>query len=124
MSKLLKSFVGNDISKTRFDFTIIKSDHPSESMHNQFSQCPGGFKKMIIWLKQQSVLLNFETLVCLEYTGIYNTGLVNFLIEQKAQVWVEMPLRIKRSGGFERGSDDKICAIKIASYAFRYQDKM
>ena len=98
MSKLLKNFVGIDISKTWFDVAIIKADHPSESMHNQFSQCPGGFKKMIIWLKQQRVLLNFETLVCLEYTGIYNTGLVNFLIEEKAQVWVEMPLRIKRSG--------------------------
>ena len=35
-----------------------------------------------------------------------------------------MPLRIKRSTGFERGSDDKTCAIKIAGYAFRYQDKM
>ena len=39
-------------------------------------------------------------------------------------LWVEMPLRIKKSSGFERGSDDKTAAIKIAGYAFRYQDKM
>jgi transposase len=124
MSKLLKKFVGIDISKTYFDAAIIKADHPSGSMHNQFSQCPDGFKKMVTWLQQQNVLLNTETLFCMEYTGIYNTGLVNFLIEQKAQLWVEMPLRIKKSAGFERGSDDKISAIKIAGYAFRYQDKM
>jgi transposase len=124
MSKLLKKFVGIDISKTYFDAAIIKADHPSGSMHNQFSQCADGFKKMVTWLQQQNVLLNTETLFCMEYTGIYNTGLVNFLIEQKAQLWVEMPLRIKKSAGFERGSDDKISAIKIAGYAFRYQDKM
>ena len=123
MSKL-KFFVGIDISRTWFDVAVITTDHPSESMHNQFSQCPDGFKKMITWLRQQDVLLNTETLFCMEYTGIYNVGLVNFLVEQKAQLWVEMPLRIKKSSGFERGSDDKTSAVKIAGYAFRYQDKM
>ena len=124
MSKLLKNFVGIDISKTWFDAAIVKADHPSESMHNQFLQCPDGFKKMVTWLQQQNVSLNAETLFCMEYTGIYNSGLVTFLVEQKAQLWVEMPLRIKKSAGFERGSDDKTSAIKIAGYAFRYQDKM
>ena len=124
MSKLLKNFVGIDISKTWFDAAVIKVDHPSQSMHNQFSQTPDGFKKMVTWLHQQNISLNIETLFCMEYTGIYNAGLVNFLVEQKAQVWIEMPLRIKRSTGFERGSDDRTCAIKIAGYAFRYQDKM
>lgn len=124
MSKLLKNFVGIDISKTWFDAAVIKVDHPSQSMHNQFSQTPDGFKKMVTWLHQQNISLNIETLFCMEYTGIYNAGLANFLVEQKAQVWIEMPLRIKRSTGFERGSDDRTCAIKIAGYAFRYQDKM
>jgi len=124
MSKLLKNFVGIDISKTWFDIALIEADHPGESIHHQFSQSADGFKKMLTWLQQQDVLLDNGTLFCMEYTGIYNTGLVSFLVEQKAQLWVEMPLRIKRSTGFERGSDDKTCAIKIAGYAFRYQDKM
>jgi transposase len=124
MSKLLKNFIGIDISKTWFDVALIKADHLSESMHHQFSQSSDGFKKMVTWLQQQDVVSNSETLFCMEYTGIYNVGLVNFLAKQKAQLWVEMPLRIKRSTGFERGSDDKTCAIKIAGYAFRYQDKM
>jgi transposase len=124
MSNVLKNFVGIDISKTYFDAAVIKANHPSESMHGQFSQCPKGLKQMIAWLQQQDVLLNGETLFCMEYTGIYNTGLVNFLVEKKAQLWVEMPLRIKKSAGLQRVSDDKISAIKIASYAFRYQDTM
>lgn len=34
-----------------------------------------------------------------------------------------MPLRIKKAGGFERGSDDKTAAVKIALYALRHQDE-
>jgi transposase len=124
MSKLLKNFVGIDISKTWFDAAVVKADHPGESTHNQFTQTPDGFKEMAAWLHKQGVALNDETLFCMEYTGIYNTGLVNYLVEQKAMLWVEMPLRIKKSSGFERGSDDKAAAIKIAGYAFRYQDRM
>ena len=33
-------------------------------------------------------------------------------------------LTIKKSSGFERGSDDKTSALKIAGYALRYQDRM
>ena len=124
MSKVLKNFIGIDISKPYYDAALIKADNPGQSICNRFSQRPEGFKKMIEWLEHQEVFLNAETLFCMEYTGIYNTGLVNFLVDQQAQLWVEMPLRIKRSAGFERGSDDRTSAIKIAGYAFRYQDKM
>ena len=124
MSKLLKNFIGIDISKTWFDVAVIKANQSIENVHNQFSQTPDGFKKMVTWLHKQDILLNDETLFCMEYTGIYNTWLVNFLMEQRAHLWVEMPLRIKKSAGLQRGSDDKISALKIASYAFRYQDKM
>ena len=123
MSKLLKNFIGIDISKSYFDAALIKADNPGGSQHQQFIQSESGFKKMIQWLTQHDVLVNSETLFCMEYTGLYNSGLVSFLTGQKAQVWVEMPLRIKKSTGFERGSNDKTSAVKIAGYAFRYQDK-
>ena len=124
MSKVLKNFVGIDISKSYFDAAVIKAENPSQTIHYQFRQRTDGFTKMIKWLHQHDVLLNEETLFCMEYTGLYNGGLVNFLVEHRAQLWVEMPLRIKRSAGFERGSDDKTSAVKIAGYCFRYQDKM
>jgi transposase len=123
MSKLLKNFIGIDISKLYFDVALLKGDAPGNNMHQQFTQSQSGYKKMIQWLKQQDVLVNSETLFCMEYTGLYNSGLVSFLTSQQAQLWVEMPLRIKKSTGFERGSNDKTSAVKIAAYAFRYQDK-
>lgn len=123
MSKLFKNFVGVDISKTWFDAALITVADPAKIIHQQFSQTPDGYKKMQQWLQQYDVSLNEDTLFCMEYTGIYNTGLVNYLVEQYAHLWVEMPLRIKRAGGLERGSDDKSAAFKIAWYALRYHDQ-
>ena len=123
MSKL-KNFVGIDISKLWFDAALIKSDNPSQITHQQFTQKPEGFRKMKEWLLKLDVRTDDETLFCMENTGVYNTGLVNYLVKSKAQIWVEMPLKIKKAGGFERGSDDKTASIKIAWYAMRYQDSV
>lgn len=124
MSKLLKNFVGIDISKTYFDAAIVKGEGHSTIIHQQFSQTREGFLKMSRWLYENDVAVTAETLFCMEYTGLYNSGLVNYLIGCNAQLWVEMPLRIKKAAGFERGSDDKSAAIKIAWYALRYNDQM
>jgi transposase len=78
---------------------------------------------MVEWLDKHGVLLDEQTLFCMEYTGLYNTGLVEFLSSKGAQVWVEMALRIKKAGGFERGTDDKLAAVKIAYYALRHQEQ-
>ena len=123
MSKL-KNFVGIDISKLWFDAALIKADNPSQIIHQQFAQKTEGFKKMQEWLLMHEVKPDAETLFCMENTGLYSTGLINFLVKNKAQLWVEMPLRIKKAGGFERGSDDKTASIKIAGYAMRYQDNV
>lgn len=124
MDRLFKNFVGIDISKTWFDAALIKAENPSIVTHGQFSQKPEGFKKMQAWLQNQNVLLDGQTLFCMEYTGIYNTGLVNYLVKAEAALWVEMPLRIKKAGGFERGTDDRAAALKIAWYALRYVDQV
>jgi transposase len=121
MSKL-KNFVGIDISKLWFDAALIKAGNPSQIIHLRFAQKAEGFKKMQQWLMKYELKVDDETLFCMENTGLYNTGLVNYLIRNKAQLWVEMPLKIKKAGGFERGSDDKTAAVKIAWYAMRYQD--
>ena len=86
MSKLLKNFIGIDISKSYFDVALIVLMHPGQHIHHQFSQCKNGFKEMLQWLAKQGVIINEETIFCMEYTGIYNTGLVNFLVGQKALV--------------------------------------
>ena len=123
MSKLFKNFVGIDISKSWFDITLITIESAAKTLHQQFAQTAAGYKALLDWLQLHQADINNETLFCLEYTGIYNTGLVNFLVHHSAAIWVEMPLRIKKAGGLERGSDDRSASCKIAWYALRYHDQ-
>jgi len=123
MSKELKNFVGMDISKSWFDAAVVFSENPDQVVHQQFAQNAEGFGKFLEWLSERKVSLDESTLFCMENTGIYSKSLVDFLTGKNLLVWVEMPLRIKKAGGFERGTDDKLAAIKIAYYALRQQDK-
>lgn len=123
MSKELKNFIGMDISKSWFDAAFVFSENTDQVVHQQFTQNAEGFGKFIEWLSEQKVPLDGSTLFCMENTGIYSKSLVEFLTGKNLLVWVEMPLRIKKAGGFERSTDDKLAAIKIAYYALRHQDK-
>ena len=123
MSKLFKIFVGIDISKSWFDATLITKDVSVKAVHYQFAQSATGYAQLVEWMQLHDAAINDQTLFCLEYTGIYNTGLVNFLGQHSAAIWVEMPLRIKKAGGLERGSDDRSASCKIAWYALRYHDQ-
>jgi len=123
MGKSVENFVGVDISKLTFDVALLQVNKPDNITHRQFQQTVKGFTEMKEWLQDQGVLLNEDTLFCMEYTGIYNNRLVDFLSNEKVQLWVEMAIRIKKSAGFERGGNDKTDAMKIVQYAFRYQDR-
>lgn len=121
--KKFATFVGIDISKKTFDAAIYSDGKSSLYAHQAFEQNEVGYASFLTWLQEQDVLLS-DTLFCLEHTGIYINGLVNFLHTADCAVWVEMPLRIKKSMGLQRGGDDKVAAIGIAQYAFRYQDAL
>lgn len=55
-----------------------------------------------------------STVVCFEYKKNPNKigVLYHYLVNSNAALWVEMPLRIKKAGGFEIGTDDKAAAVK------------
>lgn len=60
----------------------------------------------------------------MEHTGVYINWLLIALSDFNCSVWVENPLQIKRSGGSNRGKNDKVDSKRIATYAFRFQDKV
>lgn len=118
------NFIGIDVSKKTFDAAIIKSSHPTTTIHQCFEQSADGYNDFINWLDEHQIAAGDATLFCLEHTGIYITGLVDFLVNAKANIWVEMALRIKRTLGLQRGTNDKAAAINIAQYAYRYQEQV
>jgi transposase len=116
-----KTFIGIDVSKKTFDAAVLQNTDPHQIHHHSFAQSAKGYASFYQWLQEQGD--TSQMLVCLEHTGIYINGLVEFLIQQELAVWVEMPLRIKKCMGLQRGGNDKLAAIHIAKYAWRYRDE-
>lgn len=113
-------FVGIDISKEYFDATIFISAKILE--HNQFNNTVQGVMEFIEWITSFTAISR-DTLICMEHTGIYKNVLVDVLYMNKYKLWIEMPLRILKSSGVQKGKNDKIDSQRIALYAHRFQDK-
>ncbi len=94
-----KAFTGIDISKKSFDAALLFSE-TGVLHHHCFSQTREGFKSFEQWLKSHEVTLS-ETLICMEHTGLYTNGIIDFLVDRKANLWVEMAIKIKRSMAFK-----------------------
>jgi transposase len=116
-----KSFIGIDVSKHTFDATKIVTSDASLAQHKEFKQTPKGIEAFLFWAMQGSSVES-DILICLEHTGLYIHGLMDQLSATQFGVWVEMPLRIKRCIGLQRGGNDKLSSLLIAQYALRYQD--
>jgi transposase len=119
--KKFSTVVGIDISKKTFDAAIYSGGKATAILHQAFDQNATGYASFLTWLQEENVLLS-DALFCMEHTGLYITNLVHFLNESGLSIWIEMPLRIKKSMGLQRGGNDKVAAIGIAQYAYRYQD--
>jgi len=117
-----KNFIGIDISKGTFDLALIKDNNLLVVASDDFPNSSSGIVQLEAFLKNQGLNME-ETLFCMEHTGIYCRLLSHYLTECKYYVWLEMPVKIIRSLGLQRGKNDKIDAKRIAEYACRKKDK-
>ena len=118
----IKHYVGVDVSKNTLDFALI---HEGIVM-DQF-QCENNKKSISQLIKQLRRVAGFSmttTLFCMEYTGVYNNVLLDYLLACKSPIWLESALQIKQSQGLTRGKSDEIDAVRIAQYAFLFRSKM
>lgn len=116
-----KYFIGIDVSKLTMDVCIVNQQGLCE--YQQFANNPTGFKKMHTWLLQTKWFSYKNSLFCMEHTGIYTRQLVQFLMLQMANVWMESALHLKRSMGMTRGKNDKVDSFRIARYAMTNADR-
>lgn len=117
MSKF-KHFLGIDVSKEYFDAVLILDGNKENTIHNQFMNDSKGIKSLYQWLKKQGATAQ-NTLICLEYTGMYGKLIIRHLLSFNFSIWVEMSLKIIRSMGLQRGKNDMIDAQRIAFYAMK-----
>lgn len=113
-------FIGIDVSKKTLDFNL--SHHSNSLLHLQVDNSKKGINAFLAACKKQKVLLE-KTLFCMEFTGIYNDILIKVLSGKGVNIWVEQGLQIKKSLGMTRGKSDKVDALRISEYAYRFQDK-
>ena len=124
-----KIIIGIDFSKETFDATLLDcrnselSEAVQSAVHEKFTNKKEGFKAFVTWIKSSVKKINAdELLLCGEKTGKYSLPLSNFLYAKGYSIWIDSGLRIKRSLGISRGKSDKADSLKIALYAYRYQD--
>ena len=113
-------YIGIDVSKQTLDIAINRQNE--QQHHLQVSNDLKGLKTFEKKAKEWKIDLK-KALFCMEYTGIYNYTVVDFLSKKHYALWVEHALAIKKSSGFQRGKSDRLDAKRIAQYAYRFQDK-
>jgi transposase len=118
----LKHYVGIDVSKATLDFAVCTEGEIILQL-----QCENNKKGIVKAIKKLRQLPDFAmttSVFCMEYTGIYNNHLLDYLLSSKSLVWLETALQIKKSQGMKRGKTDAIDAVRIAEYAFVHKHKM
>ena len=114
--------LGVDVSKNKLDLCLLTngSTKPIE---------------MKVIVNQKEKILNYligldknygktRILVCLEHTGVYGLALCMTLQEYEFDYAMVPALEIKNSIGIIRGKTDQIDALRIATYAWRFIDKL
>lgn len=113
-------FIGLDVSKNTLDFAV--RDQQNLLFHIQTSNDQKGINSFFRRCKNENISLK-QSLLCLEYTGIYNNIILQLCHQKKINTWLEHGRQIKQSMGMVRGKSDPIDARRISEYAFRFQDK-
>ena len=113
--------IGIDVSKEKLDFCLQKGEKVEQEyeLANTIQSIKSSLK---IVLKEQKCNVS-DILLCAEYTGQYTYPLCCVCEELGMNLWLENPAQIKHSSGVQRGKNDRLDARKIATYAFRFQDK-
>lgn len=115
-------FTGIDVSKQWLDIAVFK---PIDGIVQQ-TRINNNVKDIRFFLKGLKKQLKVEItehLFCMEHTGKYGHAFLSASALEKAKVWVELPIQIKRSQGLVRGKTDQWDAARIAQYAYRFADK-
>lgn len=120
----VKHFVGIDVSKHCFDAAIVINLSQKQFTHQRFACTPEGFKDFHTFLKVHCGNKQQETLICMEYTGIYNWPITESLNDTSYILCLEMAMQIKYSLGVQRGKNDELDAKRIAEYAYVQREKL
>lgn len=115
-------YIGIDVSKLWLDIAVLDPNRGiihQVRIDNEVSSIRAFLKS----IRKDFAIQTCSTLFCMENTGKYGHTFLKASLLEKAMVWVELPLQIKKSQGLVRGKSDRWDAVRIAEYAYRFSDK-
>ena len=123
---ILKFFIGIDVSKPYFDVSllVVKNYQKQGLETSRFENTSEGIKSFERWLKSYGVLMNEQSIVVIENTGIYHRLIWSFCSKKKLPIHIGNAAHIKWSFGIARGKNDKIDSIRLCNYAFKEADTL
>ncbi len=101
-----QTIVGIDVSAATLDICVIGKEQKSVVVKNDVT----AIRRFFMAYKNEDLFIGMEN------TGRYNWALYEVLKDMHHQVYVVSPLHLKKSMGLVRGKNDKIDAIRIASF--------
>lgn len=116
----IKNIYGIDVSKEHLDICLVSDGRVvlQIKIKNSFAEIRKLLKNMY-----KRGFDPLESLFCMEYTGVYNNILLQFLYKSGYQAWVESSKQIMQSAGILRGKTDKVDSERIAFYAAKNLDQ-
>ena len=126
MINTLNFFIGIDVSKPYFDVSLLAvKNHQKQGIETaRFENTITGIKLFEKWLKSHGVLMNKQSLVVIENTGIYHRLIWSFCSKKSLPIHIGNAAHIKWSFGIARGKNDKIDSIRLCNYAFKEADAL
>jgi transposase len=115
-------FIGIDVSKNELDLAV---QHGKKLLYHQ--EIVNEPEAIRAFLKELSKLPGFgltKAVFCMEHTGIYSNHLLTCLYKKQAHICLEAAMQIKKSLGNIRGKNDKVDAIRIATYAYKNREEL
>ena len=126
MEKILKFYVGIDVSKPYFDASIMQViDHKKEELQTeQFANNKEGLLSFQKCYKSSGAKKMEQLFVVIEKTALYHRPIWQFCSKQNIALHIGNAAQIKWSLGITRGKNDKIDSKRLCNYAFKNQDDL
>lgn len=126
MTQNTKFYLGLDVSKPYFDVSLLPvKDHVKQTMSTErFANDEEGLKKFHLYLKQQGVPFDVQTILVIENTGIYHRLIWSFCSSHNLPLYIGNAAHIKWSFGLVRGKNDVIDSKRLCSYACKHADEI
>ena len=117
-------YIGADVSKKTIDCVLHDTDNGKmRASHIKINNDKNGLDELAKWMKEHNIVKS-QAIVCMEYTGKYSFDFAELLEKKKIDFVLVPALKIKGSFAGARGKNDKVDAMRIAIYAYRYRDEL